>query len=282
MRAPEVVMELFSIDAGLCTGCGRCALACPLHLVVPQGKGQAPAPRKGKEESCIACGHCASACPSGAFSLAALPRERFRPLRKALRLTPRQAEQFLASRRSVRAYSARELSQEALAKVLDIAAYAPSGHHAQPVRWVLTRTRAATRTAAGLTADWMRDLVEQQAPLAAALHLDGVVRAWERGKDLILRGAPHLLCAVVRLPGVTPREDAVIATAYAELAAHGLGLGACWAGYLCAAAANHAPLRDYLGVGPDEALYGALMLGRPRFRYAAIPPRKAPQAHFIG
>lgn len=271
-------MDILRIDREQCTGCGLCSLACPLRLLVQEEPGEAPLPRKGKEEACIRCGHCMSACPAEAVAVAGLDPADFVPVLRELRITPDQAVQFLRTRRSVRAYQDAAVPLDELRAALDAARWAPSGHFAQPVRWTLLASRAAVLTAASLAADWMRGLVAAGDEAAEALHLEGVVRAFENGKDLICRGAPALAMALAPLPGSpeapTAREDAIIAVAYAELAAHGLGLGACWAGYVTFAAGQHAPLREYLEVPAGYAAYGGLMLGRPAFRYSAIPPRK--------
>jgi len=254
-----------------------CSLACPLHLIIQEEPGATPLARKGKEDACIACGHCMSVCPAEALEVGELSADRFAPVRRELRISPEQAGQFLRTRRSVRSYVDRNVPREDLLAVLDLARWAPSGHHSQPVRWTLLATRGAVLTAAGHTADWMRGMVEAGDPRAEALHLDGVVRAFANGKDLICRGAPALAVALAPQPGghaPTPREDAVIAVTYAELAAHGLGLGSCWAGYVTFAAQHHEPLRAFLEVPDGYAVYGGIMLGRPSFRYSAIPPRK--------
>jgi nitroreductase/NAD-dependent dihydropyrimidine dehydrogenase PreA subunit len=270
-------MEFLRIDFSACTGCGLCSRACPLHLIIQEEPGEPPVPRKGKEEACIACGHCMSVCPGEALEVGPLSARDFIPVRRELRVSPEQAVQFLRTRRSVRAYSDKPVSREDLLAALDVARWAPSGHHSQPVRWTLLASRDAVLEAASLTANWMRGQVEAGEAWALAMHLDGVVRAFDNGKDLICRGAPALAMAVAPQPGghaPTPREDAIIAVAYAELAAHGLGLGACWAGYVVFAAQHHTPLREYLEAPEGYAVYGGLMLGRPAFRYSAIPPRK--------
>jgi nitroreductase len=98
---------------------------------------------------------------------------------------------------------------------------------------------------------------------------------------MVCRHAPALAVAVGPKQGITPREDGVIATAYLELAATAAGLGACWCGYLVAAAAYDAGVRELLGVAEGEAVYGALMLGRPARRYTALPPRPEPAVDWL-
>lgn len=270
-------MEFLRVDETACIGCGLCSRVCPLQLIVRGAPGEMPQARKGKEEACIACGHCMSVCPVDALEVGALTRSRFRPVRRDVRLSPAEVLHFLRTRRSVRAFREESVPRGDLLAVLDVTRWAPSGHFSQPVRWTLLAGREAVLRAAALTADWMRGLVEAGDPAAGRLHLEGVVRAFGNGKDLICRGAPALALAAAPLPGgsaPTPREDAVIAVAHAELAAHGLGLGACWAGYVTFAAQNHPPLRDYLEVPEGHVVYGGLLLGLPAVRYRAVPPRK--------
>ncbi len=85
------------------------------------------------------------------------------------------------------------------------------------------------------------------------------------GEDALLRDAPHVVVAVVPKDHMWP-EDASIALTYFELAAHALGVGACWGGFLTAAIRNFEGLRDYLGIGCDEHVCGAQMFGYPLLR----------------
>ncbi len=71
-------------------------------------------------------------------------------------------------------------------------------------------------------------------------------------------------------------EDASIALTYFELAAHALGVGACWGGFLTAAIRNFEGLRDYLGIGCDEHVCGAQMFGYPLLRPARQYPTRKP------
>jgi nitroreductase len=71
------------------------------------------------------------------------------------------------------------------------------------------------------------------------------------------------------------KEDGAIALTYLELAAEARGLGACWAGYLTRIAAVHEPLCRLLGVPDGYVVCGGLMLGKGKYSYRSIPPRKA-------
>jgi nitroreductase/NAD-dependent dihydropyrimidine dehydrogenase PreA subunit len=268
-------MPLFTIDETRCKRDGLCAADCPVGCIVFE-KGGLPEPHEKKQAYCLDCGHCMAVCPADAIRLERFDRGST-PLDRTLDISLDQAEQFLTSRRSVRAFRDEPVDRALLGRVLAVTGYAPSGHNARPTRWIVARGREKVAEAAGVVAAWMDAEARALSPVAEALHLAGIVRAWDNGRDMICRDAPVLAVAVGPERGITPREDGVIATAYLELAATAAGLGACWCGYLMAAAAHSAGVREFLGVAGGEAVCGALLIGRPARRYAAIPPRPAPE-----
>lgn len=272
-------MPLFTIDETRCNRDGLCAADCPAGCIVFE-KGRLPEPHEKKQAYCLDCGHCMAVCPTGAlqltrFAAGALPRD------PALDVTPAQAEQFLRFRRAVRAFRDEPVERELLARCLRTAEYGPSGHNARPTRWSVALGRDRVAGIAGAVVDWMRGQAEAETPLAQALHLSGIVRAWGEGTDMVCRHAPALAVAHGPERGITPREDAVIAVTYLELAATAAGLGACWCGYLVMAATHDPALRGLLGVEAGRAVYGALLLGRPARRYTAIPPRPEPEVKWL-
>ncbi|MGE4423651.1 MAG: nitroreductase family protein [Pseudodesulfovibrio sp.] len=272
-------MPLFTIDETRCNRDGLCAAECPAGCIVFE-KGGLPEPHQKKQAYCLNCGHCMAVCPSDAFRLERF-RDGSRPVDRALDISLDQAEQFLTARRSVRAFRDEPVDRDLLARVLAVTEYSPSGHNARPTRWVVIEGRGKVAEAAGAVVAWMRAEAEAESSLAGALHLPGIVRAWDAGTDLICRHAPALAVACGPRLGIMPREDGVIATAYLELAATAAGLGACWCGYLMAAAAHAAGVRELLGLANGDVVYGALMLGRPARRFSAIPPRPAPTVRWL-
>ena len=272
-------MPLFTIDETRCKRDGLCAADCPAGCIVFE-KGGLPEPHEKKQAYCLDCGHCMAVCPADAIRL-----ERFAepgvPVDRSLNISLDQAEQFLKARRSVRAFRDEPVDRALLGRILATAEYCPSGHNARPTRWTVAEGRDRVAEVASAVAAWMRAESEAESDLARALHLPGIVRAFDNGTDMICRSAPALAVAVGLRQGITPQEDGVIATAYLELAATAAGLGACWCGYLMAAAAHDAGVRELLGVRDGEAVYGALMLGRPARRFLAIPPRPEPDVDWL-
>ena len=272
-------MTLFTIDETRCNRDGLCAADCPAGCIVFE-KGRLPEPHDKKQAYCLQCGHCMAVCPTGALRLDCFAAD-VTPRDKGLDITLDQAEQFLTFRRSVRAFRDEPVDRDLLARCLRTAEYGPSGHNARPTRWSVALGRDKVAEVARVTVDWMRGQVERDTPQAQALHLAGIVRAWENNLDMVCRHAPALVAAHGPERGITPKEDAVIAVTYLELAATAAGLGACWCGYVVMAATYDPALRGLLGVDEGRSVYGALMLGRPARRYAAVPPRPEPGVKWL-
>lgn len=257
-------MSLIQIDAGKCKKDGLCAEVCPSALIFQQGK-ELPQVAADMEKFCNACGHCVGICPSGALSLEKMPIEECEPVRRELEPGADTVEQFLKRRRSIREFKQDPLPREILERVIDDARWAPSAVNVQPVRWTAVTKREDVLFLAGQTAEWMRET--NNAPIYLA--------AWEQGRDMILRGAPHLVVACSPADSFWGPMDCSIALTYLELAAQANGLGTCWAGLLVRAAGARPEIGRFLGLEDGQRIYGAVMIGRPKYKYRRIPARNA-------
>lgn len=91
-----------------------------------------------------------------------------------------------------------------------------------------------------------------------------------------MHGAPHAIIVHAPADNVLAPVDAPIALTYLELAAYGLGLGACWAGFLTGAATFYAPVMEALQLPEGHKYMGALMVGYPKYKYSRIPLKNKP------
>lgn len=272
-------MPLFTVDSDKCAMDGLCAAECPAGCIVFEN-GALPAPHEKKQAYCLECGHCVAVCPTGAIALERFPTEAVRQ-RKDLRISQAQGEQFLRARRSVRTFKETPVSRAMLTSLLQTAEYCPSAHNARPTRWAVADSLEKVALVANSVVDWMRREAEGETAVSGRLHLPGIVRAWDNGLDLVCRNAPALAVAYGPQKGIMPREDAVVAVTYLDLAASSVGLGGCWCGYVIAAATYDRKVTDLLGVPEDCAVYGALLLGRPVRSLSFIPPRPEPTVRWI-
>jgi nitroreductase/NAD-dependent dihydropyrimidine dehydrogenase PreA subunit len=267
-------VSIFTVDADKCSHDGICVAVCPYNIIELRDKGDVPTPVAEKEALCLRCGHCEAFCPHGALTLNDRPFKQVEPIRDELKVTPGQTGQLMRSRRSIRHYKSQPVERQTLQQLLDIARHAPSGMNGQPVHWLVIYDTQELRRLAGLAIDGMRQLVKDNSPLAEMMQFTSMISAWEKGEDAICRNAPHLIVAHAHQKIMSAPTDCVIALTYLELAAPTFGLGVCWAGHFRIAVNAWAPLREALELPPEHAMYGAMMIGRPRYRYQQIPERK--------
>lgn len=258
-------MPMFTVDES-CTRCGLCAKLC-VTQIIRLGADGLPGVAGEKEKSCIRCGQCVSFCPVSACHLDFQPEKERVAVDAALMPKAEAAQTLLRSRRSVRRYRPEPLSEGLIAEIMETVRYAPSASNSQPVRWKLTKDREKTLEIGALVADFMRqDTVTGR--------YAGVAAVWDKGIDIIFRGAPQLAIAIVDKDYVFP-EDAAIALTYFELAAHGYGVGCCWAGFFTIAARKYPPLQKFLGLTENDHVVGGQMFGTPAIGASRLlPPRK--------
>lgn len=265
-------MSLIRVDLEKCEREGFCVDACPLGILSMDEKG-VPQVARGLAQHCIACGHCVAACPHGALDNVRNPLSSQGTLPGYPVVDSTTALAFLRSRRSIRRYRSDRVPREEVAKALEAARYAPSGHNSQGISYLVVDDPSALRHITSLVVEWMRNLMASQPDVASRLHLPGIVRAYENGDDRILRSAPVLIAAFAPRD-LTPAPAATnLALEYLELYATTLGLGTCWAGYTQVCAHQFAPLAEFLKVPGDCMVTGVMMLGYPKFGYYRLPER---------
>ena len=269
-------MALFTVDKEKCKRDKICVDECPSRIIQFRDEDGVPTPVKDADTLCIHCGHCVAVCPAGALSHQSMTPEQCPPVNRDWILNPEKVEHFLRSRRSIRTYKEDIVDRDTLTRLIDIARYAPSGHNLQPVQWMVIYDSEKVQVLAGHVVDWMRSMLREQQAAAAAMHLDRIVDAWERGMDRVCRDAPHIVLAHAPKADRTAPTACTIALAYLELAAPSFGLGACWAGFFGAAAALWPPMKEVLGLPEGHTCFGAMMLGYPKYRYHRLPVRKEP------
>lgn len=127
---------------------------------------------------------------------------------------------------------------------------------------------------ARMTIDWMKIVKEKKLELYQEAKLEVFVEAWDGGQDRICRGAPCVIVACAAKEERTAPPAAMIAIAYAQVAAPGLGLGTTFAGTINTAAQSYPPLIELLGLPEGHMPYGTFVLGYPAEKFQRIPKRK--------
>lgn len=272
-------MTMILVDQDLCTRCGICSNVCVMGVIEPATENTPPKVREAMAGYCIGCGHCETHCPSQALILNDLPEEKIRLPTGTGTIPASDMEMYLKKRRSVRHFTKDPVPREKILTLLDIARYAASGGNGQPVEWIVVHDPEKVKKIAGQTIGWMKTLVNTGHPMSGYVPL--LLGAWESGKDVICRGAPHLLVATIPEDNPVAVTDGIIALTHFDIAAPAYGVGTCWAGFVAMAAWSHEPLRQELAIPPGRRSAYAMMFGHPQYKVYGIPRRKPLQVTWL-
>jgi len=264
-------MALLKVNKDTCTKCGSCAGICPDGLIFFI-EDRYPRPISAADEFCLRCGHCVGVCPTGSLTHQDIPVEDCPPIEDSLKISFEQCSQLIKSRRSIRKYQDKPVPRDEIARLIDIARYAPTGHNSQNIRWLVVDDKARLKRFEEIGWDWMRDMIGKNPQMAEMF--EGVLKRMEAGHPDFIRGAPALV--VTHAEKNNPMEviNASIALGYFDLAANAAGLGCCWAGFFMMASNTFPALVEAVALPEDQQVYGALMLGYPEYRHRRIPVRK--------
>lgn len=272
-------MSYIEINQTTCNQCGICATECPDHLIafVP---GKFPRSIPGSDSVCIRCGHCVAVCPNGSLSHREEPLEKSPEIQKNLQVTPEQCEQFLKSRRSVRVFKNEPVRRDIISRLIDDARYAPTGHNNQEVEWLVIDNKTELERIEELSIDWIQGTMKNNPQMAAAFHMEELLKNQNKYRNVFLRGAPVLVVAHAAkgsTSATVAQIDCATALGYLDLAANSLGLGTCWGGFVLTMANTFPPVKAVIALPETQGIYGCLMLGYNKFKHYRIPPRKEPR-----
>jgi len=269
-------MDMIQVDQQTCTQCGICAIACGRGLIDFRINDY-PKPNALTDSECILCGHCVAVCPTGSLTHREMPVEKCPPVQKGLQVTAEQCEQLIRSRRSIRVYKRKPVPRDIIARLIEIARYAPTGHNEQDVEWLVIDTREQLRRLQRTGVDWLRWVISNQPEIAATLNLKRMLEREENSKNVLLRDAPVIIVAHADKDKSLAIVHCTLALSYFDLAAQSMGLGCCWNGYLYFIANSFPPMQEVLSLPEGHAAYGFMMMGYPKLSYHRIPLRKPPR-----
>jgi len=266
-------MITIEVDKKTCKGDGKCVEVCPIHILKMNEKERVPEFVPGGGDICINCGHCFAFCPPGSIKLSTMSVENSMRFDHHKLPSAEQVELFLKGRRSIRLYKDEPVAKKSIEKILDIARYAPSGINRQPVNWAVVMGKDRVHDLGDLVSEWMEELLKAKSSMAEDLHFDRLVESWNKGEDMICRAAPCIVIAYGLKDDPMVPQSCTISAAYLELAAFGLGLGACWAGYVNIAINMSENVKKFVGLSSRATAGAVMMVGYSKYRYSRIPLR---------
>jgi nitroreductase/NAD-dependent dihydropyrimidine dehydrogenase PreA subunit len=255
-----------TISEELCSRCGECRRDC-IAGIIEQIDDTLPFIRPENEPYCIRCQHCLAVCPDGALSIHDRnPAESEKLCRDTLPQFD-QMVRLVRGRRSVRHYKNENVDPGVVKKLLAALANVPTGENRQELTFTVIDDKEAMRSfrEKALTA-LASALAAKQVPENARYLHEAAPEYFENGRDIIFRGAPHLLIASASTEAPCSNEDVVLALAYFELLAQSGGIGTVWCGMLKMLLDTLPEMKRLLSI-PESHYYYAMLFGPPSVRY---------------
>jgi nitroreductase/NAD-dependent dihydropyrimidine dehydrogenase PreA subunit len=297
---PEIV-----IDPEKCTACGNCVKTCPMDYLEVWQKTA----RVKEGGTCFGCSNCLAVCQEGAITQRGFynvsqglwktqhyhPEDGYPKLPEVEGIEGMTAvEEAIYRRRSNRLFKKEPVPEALLRRVIEAGRFAPSAGNNQPWSFLVTdravmdslipimepmyktliafygmgKTNPVVRTMLGSSAVVMPKLMDQRA-------MQGAVKT-VRPRDVFL-GAPNLIVVLGDKRGIADMHlDVGICAQNMVLAAHSLGLGTCYLGFLTAACDFIPIIPKKLGIKWPYKAVTAMVLGYPRVQTDNLVPREQP------
>ncbi len=265
-ESEEAIVLGLTISEKLCSRCGECSRDC-IAGIIEQIDDKLPFIKPENEPYCIRCQHCLAVCPDGALSIHDRNPAESEKLGRDTVPQFDQMTRLVRGRRSVRHYKDENVDPGVVKKLLAALANVPTGENRQELTFTVIDDKESMRSfrEKALTA-LASALAAKKVPENARYLHEAAPAYFENGRDIIFRGAPHLLIASAPTEAPCSNEDVVLALAYFELLAQSGGLGTVWCGMLKMLLETLPEIKRLLGI-PESHYYYAMLFGLPSIRY---------------
>lgn len=179
----------------------------------------------------------------------------------------------LLKRRSIRKFLPEQIADEQLHIIVETGLYAPSGGNHQFTRFLVVQNKTKLDEINAIVRREFakREIIEGQYQNTA------IIKARQKEEHNFFFHGPTLIVAVAPRTHGNSMADSACALENMQIAATGLGLGACWINTPHWLTGNR-ELRNYLeplGLGENEDIFGSIVVGRPALPWPEPAARKA-------
>lgn len=255
-------MNTVTIDREKCIQCGLCVSDCVSDCL---DMNQNNYPYMKEEERCLKCQHCLAICPTGALSFNDKNPD------DSVKVAKKDILSLIKSRRSIRQYKDEELTEDELQVIKDMLPYIPTGCNSHKLHFSIVEKKAVMRALKEKVNNRFIKILNNKVLSPLVKHFETYKESFERGEDIVFRGAPHMIVVSSPITAPCAPQDPVIALSYIELYAQSLGYGTCWCGYAELCIKLFPDLCELLEIPKGYTPVYAMLLGKPSVKYARIP-----------
>lgn len=252
---------MFKIDEEKCIHCGLCIKDCSASAL-EFNENKIPVIN---EKRCFKCQHCLAICPTGALSVCGKNPENSHEIQER---NPENLLNLIESRRSFRHYKSENLDNNRMEKLKNMLKYVPTGVNFHKLHFSFIDDIDVMNEFRGYVNKKILNALTKKPVKAIAKKFSRYTKAIIDGKDIVFRGAPHLV--VVSTPVNAPcyEVDPMIALSYFELYAQSLNIGTCWCGLGEYCLKIMPELSEYLDIPKGYKASYMMLFGEPYIKFA--------------
>lgn len=294
-------MGSIQIQDERCSNCGICVDVCPNYVFEREDGGRSGKVVAANSGQCCKCGHCVLFCPQNAVVHQGIAGEEIAGMGDRT-MDPADIEQLMMTRRSTRCFKTDAVPKDRIERLIEIAANAGTASNMQSEYFIVIQDRGLIDQLEEMTIDILwnkglkyatdrsiigRVLSKCYSPefFSSCKHYHDMFALRRNAKQadgMVFRKAP---CVIV-LCGLREERLSPINCALAirnmELLAAADGLGTCWAGFFISAAGmDRKKVNDLLQIDNSRQVFGALMVGYPKYLPERIVRRKPRKVRWL-
>uniref|UniRef100_UPI003216C6C4 nitroreductase family protein n=1 Tax=uncultured Draconibacterium sp. TaxID=1573823 RepID=UPI003216C6C4 len=272
-----------TINQSLCKNCGICAEICPNNIIGQNGNAQF---KQEREQLCLECGQCMAVCPTKAIHVKGLSYEKDFIEFTSEKLDNKDFMNTLSSRRSVRTFKKKAVSDELIDEIVDAVSFAPYGASPEKMEISIINNRETIESALPLVSDFFHGIEKMiESPIASIFlklfagkedfqtvknHIYPIAKSGiynlDNG-DGITRGAPAIITIHAAKDAEAHTNNGIIYATYIMLTAHALGLGATMIECVIPAINRNKKLKQIFQIPDDNEAIMSVVVGYPKYRY---------------
>ncbi len=288
---------MIEIDSTKCSECGFCVEVCPNYVLALGKSGEI---QVRYPEQCCTCGHCVAICPKNALVHNQIPTEKFEEC-PVIPIPPENMRNLLLSRRSIRVFKEKPVSKQLIRRLIEVGIHAGTSSNGQTESFVVIQDRKRLSELEKMVIEVLwnkgmkylggeigRKLAKAklgEEMLRQAIPYHRIIKNRRQNNQLagtVFRNAPVVVVIHGLRTNFMAHANCSIAARNMEIMAQSLGLGTCWVGFLSVAAhLAKKKIERALEIPDDHGIYGAIMVGYPKFEFRKIIPRKEREVRWI-